>query len=1153
MTMANEWKIDFVSKELAHIDGEIHYANGATTVPAAGHVIRGNTSGAVGKILEVVGDVVMGKLILTGVTGKFVDNEALINLDQIPFDTVTNGGPQVGDAIYEPGGDNGIVRFIEYTGTSGFMYAEVTGASWTDTENITLDATSGTILAVTNGAAVDRSTTWTTVLTDGVLKAPSLSGIVNYDGGTVDIPRFAKVKDALNHVEGFVQDIYGITATGSMRLNDITYKLPYDTGGGTIGNVGDIIYNGTSFAIAEIISFDTSSTATSGTMSIRYLDENRFAENEVFTVQDEIEVDTFTLAGVQIGETVTEPGAGTMVVRAIKFTTAGEAFLYGETSAAPTNFAAAEVLQISAANVCTVKTTGVDGSGWTTATVNFGASNQQEWEDNNNINVMQQIDYDLVANGGFKIGDVVRGATGGATGKVIAVTATRLTFRDFSGTPFVEDEPLDVRLADNTLENRGQVNGITDNNTHAVTKGTPRYKQIAAQGGIYGEDLTTETESSINIIRDCNQLYSYTQDVLDELDAMDDQVIMTAQVKLQQYTFINSWVMPDLSARFLESGSLQDSNLDNIWTNPQSLGTVDNITDDVFAASTPQPEFYVEQDGRVLDKSWLEGHVDVLVKNKSNTDPRFDNTLGQLINGGEFSIFARNFGSTFDHFTTSQLAGVAAIPLATASDIDNPSGTHQMSWNTGSGATFAVGEEITTATSPGTQRGIVIAQTGDAGATGTLDYVLIGTQFSASDAIVGETSGKTAAVNGAVTKLVAGYSADITFSTVDFYLDHGGVSGLFQNGEQVSQTGTSATGIFMKDDTTLDRMWIGNEEGGPAWNGTGVVTGGLSTETMTPTTKTLATTLDYDIDDGNGAQSFNACLFLNKTAASARTLADSYEWQKYLCYDNVFRDTDLATAGGGFQDILGGAGESTAGVEGRIYLRQQASYPLVKASPIGTFAGGTSFLAQGIFILDMDNADIRNYKVIDTGGTLRTPPNLQALTVTGLVSGDRVTVFRRAGGVIDDNEYETEIDTGDHNGIGDSFLEIRTSGGTPPDFFAWQNDTPAAGVVRVLNATTGVYDSYAYTSQPTTVRLALSGTLTASYNNQLCYIPLIQETATSGTVTVNLKQFQVVNIRTRVRNSSNPGQKITPFEVDGTYGATGASVAAIRNLDTIVD
>ena len=192
----------------------------------------------------------------------------------------------------------------------------------------------------------------------------------------------------------------------------------------------------------------------------------------------------------------------------------------------------------------------------------------------------------------------------------------------------------------------------------------------------------------------------------------------------------------------------------------------------------------------------------------------------------------------------------------------------------------------------------------------------------------------------------------------------------------------------------------------------------------------------------------------------------------------------------------------------------------------------------------MAAADIRNYQLIDNNSILRSPPNLQALTAAGLVSGDRVAVFRRpngtAGSGIHTTEYTLDSAASTFNLSASSFIRVQATIGT---------DTPATGVVRVFDADTGNFLSYNYdsfTGQEFDISTTpLTDALTVSSNT---FVPLIERQAAGTSESVNIKYSVDIPLLARVRKKG-----ILPFEVEGTFGSAGATVTAIRTTDTIVD
>jgi hypothetical protein len=154
----------------------------------------------------------------------------------------------------------------------------------------------------------------------------------------------------------------------------------------------------------------------------------------------------------------------------------------------------------------------------------------------------------------------------------------------------------------------------------------------------------------------------------------------------------------------------------------------------------------------------------------------------------------------------------------------------------------------------------------------------------------------------------------------------------------------------------------------------------------------------------------------------------------------------------------------------------------VKVSPFGTLAGGVIFGAPGVLLTDILTAENQNFQLIDDDGTVRTPPIIITVTVTGTETDDRVAVYvldgpLTGGGVIVKTTFTLTAAAGTENGIADSNLEIDA---TIP------NDQPAAGQVVVVDdsATDGREDNFQYDSFTgqifTLTPLTMTGTEAAS-------------------------------------------------------------------------
>jgi hypothetical protein len=214
----------------------------------------------------------------------------------------------------------------------------------------------------------------------------------------------------------------------------------------------------------------------------------------------------------------------------------------------------------------------------------------------------------------------------------------------------------------------------------------------------------------------------------------------------------------------------------------------------------------------------------------------------------------------------------------------------------------------------------------------------------------------------------------------------------------------------------------------------------------------------------------------------------------------------------------------------------------LKQAPFGTFAGGKFFGARGVWIYNMAAADANNYQLIDSTNTTQIPPSTIPITVNGLAVGDRVSVFRTTG----DNEI---ID----KSVYTSHATANTSGSSTFTVTATIDaDTPSTGTLRVVdrNSSGEIISEqiYTYTSWSGSV-FNLSGTLSQSYDsNDTAYVPYIDTTASSSSVSVNVSYAANRYVVTRVRKTG-----IIPFSVRGQITNTGLTVTAIRTTDSIVN
>ena len=217
---------------------------------------------------------------------------------------------------------------------------------------------------------------------------------------------------------------------------------------------------------------------------------------------------------------------------------------------------------------------------------------------------------------------------------------------------------------------------------------------------------------------------------------------------------------------------------------------------------------------------------------------------------------------------------------------------------------------------------------------------------------------------------------------------------------------------------------------------------------------------------------------------------------------------------------------SLNGVEGRFYRGVNSAYAEVKQAPFGSFAGGKFFGARGVLLTNV--TDPNNRQLIDSNGVTRIPPTTVSITVSGLVSGDRVLVARSSGGVINKSQFTLN---GTH-----------TSTSTVTVNQALTNDIPDSGALRLGDSQFTYTGINRGSKQFTGVSPALSGASGAAL-----YQPYIDGVASGATMSKSLVYAADFDILAKVRKKG-----IIPFENSGTVTNAGASISAIRTTDTIV-
>ena len=144
----------------------------------------------------------------------------------------------------------------------------------------------------------------------------------------------------------------------------------------------------------------------------------------------------------------------------------------------------------------------------------------------------------------------------------------------------------------------------------------------------------------------------------------------------------------------------------------------------------------------------------------------------------------------------------------------------------------------------------------------------------------------------------------------------------------------------------------------------------------------------------------------------------------------------------------------------------------VASAPFGTFAGGKLFGAPGVTLTtaNLDGTDTQAYQLIDDDGTTQIPPNTVTATVSNLVAGDTVAIYRRTSNDIN----KTQFTLAASNDLGDAAVIVSTTIPT---------DNPTTnGKVRIISQSNQEhrYRYTSYTSATFTLAAASAGTCTAA-------------------------------------------------------------------------
>ena len=611
-----------------------------------------------------------------------------------------------------------------------------------------------------------------------------------------------------------------------------------------------------------------------------------------------------------------------------------------------------------------------------------------------------------------------------------------------------------------------------------------------------------------------NSLYSWLQDTFDELVQMDDETPMSAQTPTA-YTLINSWFMDYDSFKYLSNGAIQTDGWDATSSDDgirimrfESAGYNNATSGDVglvlYGETTGHSGVLLDYDN-TLRKWWVRMFT---------TSETFNQAESIYVDSGDGSGVSTGSSYTGENlwpniYTLGTIESNTNIYVV-QSGVKLPSW-----WSTGHIDALVLIKEADVEIDDGNLT-IFARQY-----TKTYDHYVIDVTPGGRNAVPLATAADLN--NTTASGTVAAYN-DIVIAQVNGSLLYddaggGGAPGGWSKWDIVVGQDSGASGVVLKDtDSGSSGVLILGSVDGTFLDNEVILTGSTS-GAVAGTLDVSTTTCDANLNNGDGDQPYDIHCNL-----ATRPLDEWYEYCKLVTgriSPFVFQQND---------------GSDLFTTDGEQYIYAQSTYTPVKASPLGTFAGGTFFGARGVWIENYDADDAKNFQLIDSDGDTQVPPNLVTIRVTSLVSGDRISVFvlTAAGGSIEKTTYTSAAgnDSGD------------------PDFVVAESiasDTPAAGYLRVVN-TDNTEDLYEYSSWSGSTFTLDAQTLARTYGTtETAYVPIIDAETAATSITNTLTYSADIPVLVRVRKYG-----ILPFEVESTIGSTGMSVAAIRTTDSIV-
>lgn len=533
-----------------------------------------------------------------------------------------------------------------------------------------------------------------------------------------------------------------------------------------------------------------------------------------------------------------------------------------------------------------------------------------------------------------------------------------------------------------------------------------------------------------------NELYTYLLDYIDDEGTIQFYVPMSAQTP-SEYTLINGWFIDDESVKFLSGGAIQTSG----WTsggirlksyNATGAGVAFSVTDIgkiITETDTSQTGTIVHYDERTATEI---GYV--WIRPTTGSDTFADvNSAYTVASSSAIGVFSA--ASTSGENIYSNIFSLGSLVAGTTLDVYQNDIQITPWWTSGQIDILVKVKESGTEIDSGNVT--VLARL-----YGTLyDHYLIDAStgrnpvpLAAFDDGNNDTASGTVAAYTGITFDFGYYSGDLSNGNgprpYDVVIDCGGntILKVYEYLKYITRTGSATT-----------------------FTGYGTVPGEYYTA-VGDIRLTYSGLASGPFGEGN---------LITSSSGGSGYIVSLFAASSILVIRNVhgtFLDTNTITSGATTATISGVPDTITAS----------------KQAPFGTYAGGQFFAARGVWIFNMHSNDANNYTLIDSTNTTQDPPASISIVVNGVVSGDRVSVFRAVDGDTSGNINKSYLTS--HASSNTAGLGTFTVTTTIPA------DTPATGRMHIVNTAANIEQHIRYASWTTTAftfYTAVTGTITA--------------------------------------------------------------------------